>query len=133
MPVTGSKPVYKYDEHHTQTIATLLFKLKKMTKEEEQQAWEVACSWARSKYHQIQDWICIQVAEDLDLMGIKISLRRPVFRETTAPTPHPESAITQRQTNEQPSIGDTIVSLTSSILPTTNLFPTTEPTTINNC
>ncbi|KAK1904607.1 Three-finger toxin 3, partial [Dissostichus eleginoides] len=65
--------------------------------------------------------------EDLCLMGIGISLRRPYSSGTTAPSPHPESNITQHPTDGQPPIGDTIPSLTSSILPTTGLSSTTEP------
>ncbi|KAL3048734.1 hypothetical protein OYC64_007319 [Pagothenia borchgrevinki] len=111
------------DEHHTKTISTLLFKLKNITKEEEQQAWEVTCRWARSKYPRIQDRIFISVAEDLNLMGIQISPHRPVMFETTTLTPHPENTTTQFPNGKRPSVGDAIVALASDILPTASLVP----------
>ncbi|KAK1900737.1 Fructose-16-bisphosphatase class 1 1 [Dissostichus eleginoides] len=69
-------------------------------------------------------------------MGIRISLRRPYYSRPTAPSPHPKNSTTQQPTNEQPPIGDTIPSLTSSILPNTGLSSTTElrhprPTTVD--
>ena len=113
------------DEHHTKTISTLLFKLKNITKEEEQQAWEVACRWARSKYPRIQDRIFISVAEDLNLMGFQISLHRPVLFKTTTLTPHPENTTTQFPNGKRPSVGDATVALASGILPTASLAPAT--------
>ncbi|KAJ4946544.1 hypothetical protein JOQ06_024209 [Pogonophryne albipinna] len=118
------------DEHHTHTISALLSKLTKMTKEDEQRAWEVAGKWARFKYHNIQKGNFIQAAEDLDMMGIRISHHRTLIPDTTILTTQPKKVKTrrpQRPTGGQSSLGSTMPSLASIVLPSTNLLLATGP------
>ncbi|KAK1875415.1 Alpha-14 glucan phosphorylase L-2 isozyme chloroplastic/amyloplastic [Dissostichus eleginoides] len=93
------------DEHHTQTIAALLAKLKQITEKEEQQAWEIACKWARSKYPTIQDRTFTQTAEDLCLMGIRISLRRPYYLNLRLRPPIPRTPRPSIQPTNNPPLG----------------------------
>ncbi|KAK1885154.1 Dystonin [Dissostichus eleginoides] len=77
----------------------------------EQEAWEVASSWMRTKHPRIQDQVFLKTAEDLDLMGIKISIHKlpqmaiPIPRApitpTTSTTPLIPTPLNQEITKDQ--------------------------------